>query len=619
MLAPCAGLPAAKPQNSNSSLQTTAPHKTLPLPAEVFLVEGHTAFLITAKANPAVKSKPWVWYAPTLPGLPGQEERWMFQQFLDAGIAIAGIDVGESYGSPAGRKLFTAFHAAMTQQRGYSEKPVLLGRSRGGLMTLSWAAENADKIAGFAGIYPVCNVASYPGIAKAAGAYNLAPDELEAHLPEHNPVDRLAALAKAGVPLFAIHGDVDAVVPLEKNSGLLKNRYTALGGSMQLIIPPGQGHNMWPGFFQCTELVQFVKTHAGPSISLSSPRDYQVLQRTSRKSGPLLIRGDFSDAVDRKFVIEARLIVNGTPGPWRRLKAAASPGHFESRWEAPAGGWHRLEIRARADATLLAESVVEHFGVGEVFVVAGQSNSANHGAEKQRPKSDKVSAFDGQRWQPAQDPQPGASGTGGSFMPAFGDAIAEKFHVPVGIVACGVGATSVREWLPKGMSFSNPPTLTGNVRQLPDGAWESNGTLFNAFIARLQPLGPHGFRAVLWHQGESDANQADPTRTLPGTLYRDYLESLIRTSRRELDWKSPWFVAQASYHIPGDEASPDIRAAQAALWKKGVALQGPDTDALKGDLRDNGGRGVHFSGPGLREHAARWVEHIEPWLEKQLR
>src|SRR6185436_4824825 len=112
--------------------------------------------------------------------------------------------------------------------------------------------------------------------------------------------------------------------------------------------------------------------------------------------------------------------------------------HFESRWDAPAGGWHRLEIRARSDDALLAESVVEHFGVGEVFVVAGQSNSANHGAEKQSPKTDKVSAFDGQRWQPALDPQPGASGTGGSFMPAFGDAIAEKFRVPVGIVACGV-------------------------------------------------------------------------------------------------------------------------------------------------------------------------------------
>jgi pimeloyl-ACP methyl ester carboxylesterase len=188
----------------------------------------------------------------------------MFEKFLDAGLGIAGIDVGESYGSPAGRALFTAFYEELTKVRGLSRKPVLLGRSRGGLMTLSWAADNADKVGGFAGIYPVCNIASYPGVAKAAGAYELKPDELQAQLAVHNPVDRLAALAKAGVPLFAIHGDSDNTVPLDANSALLKSRYASLGGAMELIIPPGQGHNMWNGFFQCDELVKFVIGHARP-------------------------------------------------------------------------------------------------------------------------------------------------------------------------------------------------------------------------------------------------------------------------------------------------------------------------------------------------------------------
>jgi alpha-beta hydrolase superfamily lysophospholipase len=84
----------------------------------------------------------------------------MFEQFREAGIAVAGIDAGESYGSPAGNVLFTAFHRELSESRGYSTKPVLLGRSRGGLMTLSWAAGNPDKVAAFAGIYPVCNLAS---------------------------------------------------------------------------------------------------------------------------------------------------------------------------------------------------------------------------------------------------------------------------------------------------------------------------------------------------------------------------------------------------------------------------------------------------------------------------
>ena len=111
LLALLAALPAADPVSSASA----APNQDLPWPGEVWLVAGRTAFIIPARAKPSAKAKPWVWYAPTLPGLPGKEEQWMFDQFLDAGIAIAGIDVGESFGSPAGRQLFTTFHAEMTE------------------------------------------------------------------------------------------------------------------------------------------------------------------------------------------------------------------------------------------------------------------------------------------------------------------------------------------------------------------------------------------------------------------------------------------------------------------------------------------------------------------------
>ncbi len=125
-------------------------------------------------------------------------------------------------------------------------------------MTLAWAVDNADKVAGFAGVYPVCSITSYPGVKRASGAFHMTADELTAQLTKHNPIDRLNALAQAGVPLFAIHGDVDRVVPLHANSGEMQKRYKALGGQMQLVIPPGQGHNMWPGFFECQELVDFV-------------------------------------------------------------------------------------------------------------------------------------------------------------------------------------------------------------------------------------------------------------------------------------------------------------------------------------------------------------------------
>ena len=88
---------------------------------------------------------------------------------------------------------------------------------------------------------------------------------LEAQLAKHNPIDRLAPLAKAKVPIFHIHGDMDRVVPLDKNSAIIKDRYDKLGGPMILEIVKGQGHNMWPGWFQSQALVDFVLKHAKES------------------------------------------------------------------------------------------------------------------------------------------------------------------------------------------------------------------------------------------------------------------------------------------------------------------------------------------------------------------
>jgi hypothetical protein len=234
--------------------------KQLPLPGESLVFDGHEAFVIPPE-KPAPGS-PWVWYAPTLRGLPSKAEVWMFNQFLAKGIAIAGVDVGESYGSPDGRKIFGDFHAYLSGERHFSKKPVLLARSRGGLMLYCWAAENPQSVAAIAGIYPVCNIASYPGIGRAAGAYHMTPEQLEAKLYEHNPIARLATLAKAGVPIRHIHGDKDKIVPLEANSAELMKNYKALGGEGTLEIVPGGGHDMNRNWFESQVLTDFIITNA---------------------------------------------------------------------------------------------------------------------------------------------------------------------------------------------------------------------------------------------------------------------------------------------------------------------------------------------------------------------
>jgi pimeloyl-ACP methyl ester carboxylesterase len=240
-----------------------ATDKVLPLPGEAFLLGdselgGHEAFLILPPSSRTARPVPWVLYAPTLRGLPSSAEKWLFERLLATGIAIAGIDVGESYGSPAGCALYDRLHDYLVAERGLSTRPVLLGRSRGGLMTLSWAADRAERIGAFAGIYPVCDLRSYPGLDKAAGAFGTTPEGLETMLPQRNPIDRLGALAAAHVPIFAVHGDHDKTVPLTANSGALAERMAALGNPIELQVLPGRGHDMDLGFFHNEALLAFV-------------------------------------------------------------------------------------------------------------------------------------------------------------------------------------------------------------------------------------------------------------------------------------------------------------------------------------------------------------------------
>jgi hypothetical protein len=134
----------------------------------------------------------------------------------------------------------------------------------------------------------------------------------------------------------------------------------------------------------------------------------------------------------------------------------------------------------------------------------------------------------------------------------------------------------------------------------------------------MNQLGDHGFRAVLWHQGESDSHQPEG-HDIPAATYASMLREVITTSRKQAGWDVPWFVAEATYHSPSDKECPPIRAAQRSLWESGVALEGPDTDALTMQYRQNNGKGVHFNDAGLKAHGILWARAVEVYLDKVLR
>jgi Carbohydrate esterase, sialic acid-specific acetylesterase len=375
----------------------------------------------------------------------------------------------------------------------------------------------------------------------------------------------------------------------------------------------------------CFVQIVHAQTSAPVTLSLASPLDFQVFQRQAKTSGKVIIeciletaaRGTLTNLDKLEAHITGKPAVGELPDAWQPLPFDARIRHFRVELAVPAGGWYRLEVRLTGGETNMAEAAIEHVGVGEVFLIAGQSNAANHGEGRQRPGSNLVAAFGNGRWQPANDPQPTASGNGGSFLPAFGDAMAERFKVLIGLVPLAVGSTSVREWLPKGDAMAAPPTTGRNTIFVGSNLWVSAGALFDRITGAEQQFGVNGFRAVLWHQGESDSHQP-PDREITPAQYRRYLQRVIEASRATAGWRVPWFVAQASYHTPDDTGTPELRAAQKSLVTGGIALAGPDTDALGAEFREKDGRGIHFNPRGLQRHGELWAELVGTWLEQQL-
>jgi hypothetical protein len=345
--------------------------------------------------------------------------------------------------------------------------------------------------------------------------------------------------------------------------------------------------------FLATVLLAFqtpapVPTSEARAFALETLAERQVVQRDAKNGADVLVDGSCADAP----ALVVRVLRGGERIAARAAELQDLPGpraRFHASVRVPAGGWYALELAETESSPALF--TLARFGVGEVFVVAGQSNSTNFGEERSEVVDDRVSSYDGEQWRLARDPMTGVQdgSYGGSPWPRFGQLLVQAFDVPVAIASCGYGGTSIR-WWQKGhrLQMRADPAIV----------------LFDGLIQRLEAVGR--VRAVLWHQGESDAAGA-----LPSAEYVALFTQLKAAVANELDGQTPqWVVARASY-LPGiPEANREaIRAAQTELWTSGVALRGPDTDDMLGELRHSKDH-VHFSKAGLEVHATRWFDAV---------
>ena len=347
-------------------------------------------------------------------------------------------------------------------------------------------------------------------------------------------------------------------------------------------------------------------TSAEPApLTVSSPKPYQVIQRagfdpaaaaTGEPGHPafgfadVAVRVEPVEAPDRP-VWESRVTrLGGAAGRdvgWTRLDARAEGTGLVGTARVPAGGWYRLDVRCRRGDVVTHQGAVGPVGVGEVFVVAGQSYATNcNDARLAVADSQKrVAAFDPAKktWAVANDPQPVPDGSdGGSIWPPLGDALVKEFRVPVAFANVAVGATASSQWLP-------------------------DGPLHRRLVETGTALGR--FRAVLWQQGESDVIAKTATEK-----YVANLRAIRHAAATAWGIQPPWLLAKSTLHptVYTDPAGEGrIRAAIDDLAARPGFRPGPDTDTLSGPHRGDAKSRRHFSALGQAKAAEMWGEVLK--------
>lgn len=345
---------------------------------------------------------------------------------------------------------------------------------------------------------------------------------------------------------------------------------------------------MWSLILAGMSRPQQVAADETPSLKLTSPLPYQVTQRIGIDPGTgyalVSIRAECSVSAP-ETIWEYRTSPqagNSAVADWMSLTAKIENSQITASARIPAGGWYRLELRSRVGDNVTSTGFVEPIGVGEVFVVAGQSYATNCNDEllKITDPQQRVVAFDAARgtWGVAHDPQPVPDGSdGGSIWPPLGDALAEELGVPVAFANVAWGGTSSMQWMPE-------------------------GTLHPRLAKAGQVLGR--FRAVLWQQGESDviANTSSET-------YIANLRSIRDAAVTSWEFEPTWLLAKSTHHptVYNDpEKEGRIRGAIETLTQMNGFAPGPDTDELKQENRGGAQSRRHFSAIGQRNAATMW-------------
>lgn len=326
--------------------------------------------------------------------------------------------------------------------------------------------------------------------------------------------------------------------------------------------------------------------------------DNQVFQRDEKNRADLALRGEgpAGQSVEVRVTRKRGVVPGFEWSPFAKVAGNAWSGILTG---LPVGGPYTIELRAGA-----ARAAVHDVLVGDLWVLAGQSNMQGVGdlidvepphelvhnfdmsdqwVLAEEPLHTLANAVDRVHWPRNQNKEPEKmSGDrlraflanrkkGAGLGLPFAVEMVKRTGVPVGLLSCAHGGTSMDQWDPRKKD-------------------QGGDSLYGSTYRRIQAAGGK-VTGVLWYQGESD--------TGPGSsgLYQEKFERLIAAFRSDLNAPAlPFYFVQLGRHVnysnqPGwNQVQEAERLVESKVPHTGMA------PAIDLELDD----GIHIGTQGLK-------------------
>ncbi|WP_020604429.1 sialate O-acetylesterase [Spirosoma spitsbergense] len=359
-----------------------------------------------------------------------------------------------------------------------------------------------------------------------------------------------------------------------------------------------------------------------PVIKITYPESRAIFQRENDNTSTIYLSGSVYQPVDSvQARVQAEETGQGLNTNWVTVQRNPQGGIFQGSIRAK-GGWYRLEVQAFAGGKVVSADVVRKVGIGEVFIITGQSNAQgfqNYGAVGAVDDRVNCVSYDNSTANSLADPPAptfqqltatsliGPRGQSAWCWGALGDLLVKQYGVPVLFINTAWAGTTIKNWHDSadGIVAKNIFAIGTPYENFPTGMPYANLVIALRYYCSLQ-----GLRAVLWQQGETDNIPLHSTRQ----AYANDMQYIVNKTRSDTERYPAWVLARSSYNL--GEVSQDIIQAQNDVINtyNNNVFAGPFTDNIQIPRFDEvhfGNRATNNPGDkGLNDLAQAWLTSL---------